>query len=750
MSSSTVIEDLRHDLKAFIPALVNSCTVLSNVIAAGETDSSVLNQLEETLNGCNQLYMAMDTVIADAGHENDPDLRLLGTSLKKEKALFEKAFYIFNKSMDDEDYLHASDILRYEFIPLFYSISLVFEEGPFSLKDRFAANLEYLKQNFKGVYDEVIEVDPNNPQYCIEYSRNKMPNLKVDNDGFPVLFYSTYDPKYEADQWVHSLQIEGVENSSIFMFGFGFGYHALSVSQKHKDKKLYLYEPDLHVFIEAMKVINIPDLFNRMNVADLVVGTRKESRDQLFYRMCRYAVGESDFVSLPVYNRFLHINAKEIIDDAGISILNYKSAILMNEAYGIDWAQNCLFNLPTTLTTPSVKELKNKLSGMTAIIAGAGPSLEADMEWIGKMREHAVIIAAGTAFQSLLHFGVKPHLIVSIDGSEANHEAFKLRNINDIPLLFAPMVHHTVVDGGYSTNLIHMHLNNDYITKYFAELNGDEPIFKSSLSVTGAAIQAAIYMGCSDVVLAGQDLSYPTNNVYSAGAAHITDDFSQTTITNADLVVENVNGTMNRTNLMMKLTLQDIEELLEAFPETTFLNTSSLGAKIKHTEFIQLKELYIKYKQATVDGELFINFLNSFKTDRLRLNLAIKKISALPQEVQLVEHNLLEIKTLIDELSERGISHSRTAKGFESLQLNWKHIFRTSLFKGLFLKISRNEIYNFERDLPRFIQEHDREEKVRLMNEIMRPILNDMLHKIPKIEQLITEAIERLKKVSYS
>src|SRR5262245_28966073 len=64
------------------------------------------------------------------------------------------------------------------------------------------------------------------------------------------------------------------------------------------------------------------------------------------------------------------------------------------------------------------RTLAGAFSGVPAIIACAGPSLDRNIHDIAHVRDRALVIGCDTAARPLTHAGVEPHLVVAIDGSQ--------------------------------------------------------------------------------------------------------------------------------------------------------------------------------------------------------------------------------------------------------------------------------------------------------------------------------------------
>ncbi len=77
--------------------------------------------------------------------------------------------------------------------------------------------------------------------------------------------------------------------------------------------------------------------------------------------------------------------------------------------------QNILLNLPSIKTGKGLKSLKKPDHLSTAIIVGAGPSLDTQIKWLKKNRDYYFVIAVGAAVKAFKTNMMTPDYYVEID-----------------------------------------------------------------------------------------------------------------------------------------------------------------------------------------------------------------------------------------------------------------------------------------------------------------------------------------------
>ncbi|SFF38537.1 Uncharacterized conserved protein [Paenibacillus algorifonticola] len=734
------VEDVLDNIRPFLPELITACEFVAGSLYQ-PMEQATWDKFADVLEGMDDLYRTLNSIHS----EMDPSA-VLWSYLKVFIAEFSSNFQIMNNYMDAEQYREAGDCIHYELNPLFYQLEIAIGGARTIAEQRYGANLEYIKVKFPKLYDQIISIDKNNHVYQTMNARNGAPNLCVTlAEKAPVYLYSTYNPLDEADRWVQHLtdKVQGKDN--IIIYGVGFGYHISAYLDAYPDHNVYLYEPDEQIFLAAMKSVDLNKLLDRPQIKDFVVGGNASQQAKLFYKFLRYMKGEPEILSLPIYQSLMADKVSQFCNDAIIAIMNYDSSYRLYEKFGREWLENTLFNLSTTLSTPPITNMKNKLEGFSAVIVGAGPSLEADIKHLSNLKEHAYIIAAGSTIQSLLHFGITPHLIISMDGTDANYNVFRDLDISHIPLLYTPMVKYKIIDKKWDY-LFHMHFHNDVASKKIMELSDQDPLFNSNHSVTGTAIQAAIYMGCKEIIFTGQDLSYPNDRVYSPGAKHFKEEKLEQQIEAATLVVENVNGTMNRTSNLMKLTLADIESVLEGYPAVQFINTTAMGAKIKYTTAEPMEQVVKRLGNKKTDENFFIKEIKeSSHYENERLQTIKNLVFRMPEELKSYEEGLKGINKNIEKLPE--LSRKNPQKCFtliKTIETDWKVAINSQPFQVFCFMLFRNALSEFERDLPELAEENNMIKKAKLAQEIMKPLVVKLLDEIPRMKELIDETVKRV------
>ncbi|TJY41957.1 DUF115 domain-containing protein [Cohnella pontilimi] len=744
MNSPTIeIEPILDDIRVFIPQLIEACKSVSDLLYV-QVNQETWHEVGQLLQGIDDLYKSVNAV---STHVANSELHApLYPAFESFLSNMMGVFNAMNGHMDEEEYIQAADNIKHDFTSLFHQLAISLGETREVEESRFTANLAYLLQHHKFVYQSVHNIQPDPRNYRIDYARTGLPNLTVtSSDGKAIAMYSRYDPEYEAIRWCDSVSETVDHKQNVLIYGFGLGYHLLELSRRNPEYRFVIFEPDEQVLLAAMRAIDLEYLFSKMKVKEFIVGWNDVVRDESLAQFARNEKGDTAVLSIPIYDK-LDIRKKlEFFEDAKTALMLYEISSRTRTHYGLPWLANKVYNLAHVLETPSIRGLRGKLKGMTAVVVGAGPSLEPDIELLRELKNHALIIAAGTSIQSLQHFGITPHLIVSIDGSEENYNAFKHLSVNDVPFLFAPLVNHKIIAD--KNKLFHFLFNGDMTNRYLMGWTSDDPVFSSPPSVTGPAIQAAIYMGCTEVILTGQDLSYPRDHMYSPGAKHVSQAENDFRLKHAEMQVENVEGGMNRTNDMMRVTLREIEKFLSNFPDVKFINCSRWGAKIKNTEFQPMERVLQRLKNKAVAPDLLEQAMSEHlekysETRRTEIKDRLYRISG---RFEQLEKDMTHIQNKLRPLREQARKKPRKALDtMVEIEDIWGPIVTDELFTALIGVVIPDDVREYDRNLPELAQEKDTVRKADLFCEVLDPLIKAMKQCLPQLDMIVKEAIGRV------
>ncbi len=182
------------------------------------------------------------------------------------------------------------------------------------------------------------------------------------------------------------------------------------------------------------------------------------------------------------------------------------------------WQENIFSNLNAILRNPGIKHLFNRMTGIPAVIVAAGPSLDKNCPWLLKARDSMVIICVDTALKTLLKNGVIPHFVVALDALLHNYFHMAGAERPDYTLVVNPVTYPMILSDCAGPMMITSY--SEPMVQWLEQFTGDLGQNLTGGSVATAAFDLAMRMGCSPIILTGQDLAFTGNRTHSGGGAN--------------------------------------------------------------------------------------------------------------------------------------------------------------------------------------------------------------------------------------
>ncbi|MFH0879038.1 MAG: 6-hydroxymethylpterin diphosphokinase MptE-like protein [Lentisphaerota bacterium] len=167
---------------------------------------------------------------------------------------------------------------------------------------------------------------------------------------------------------------------------------------------------------------------------------------------------------------------------------------------GLIRLKSSLRNLPSILAWTGLR-LARVPPGTAAIICGAGPSLSRQFEQLEKYRDRAILIAVGHAAPSLLKAGIEPDVVVEVDAHAG-------RNWPEGVCPDALLVACTEVAPEVAARFSRIWWCAGSSPAFNEAMKqGGVPLHETQMAktVTVPAIDFAVRLGCSPILLAGQE-----------------------------------------------------------------------------------------------------------------------------------------------------------------------------------------------------------------------------------------------------
>lgn len=380
------------------------------------------------------------------------------------------------------------------------------------------------------------------------------------------------------------------------MFGLGLGYPLQTIMHRYSFDYVFVCEPDFEIFYASLFCIDWEKIFLESDAKSgclfLKVGI---SYDTFFDELNNViqSVGNSSLISSFCYQHTpgSEINSliKRFFDNFGILQSGYG---FYNDAItGLAHALENFNEHKCPVFLPN-RNNNNELGHLTAYVVANGPSLDEAVEVIRDNQHRVVILAAGTALNTLLKLGITPDFHVLVERPKTTYDYILqtlnpnvLRKINllsvDVMYPEVPLLYNwagLALKGAEASSLLCQY---DYFTKYGEMLPA---LSHTGPLVANMALSFATSLDFGEVYMFGVDNGYPTSgkthsehSIYNEKNRH---EAFNIDIKGADYKLEgNFEGTVKATSLMVQAH-QHMESLIKVAPNTQFYNVGS-GAKIR-------------------------------------------------------------------------------------------------------------------------------------------------------------------------
>ncbi|OIO33056.1 MAG: hypothetical protein AUJ18_04145 [Candidatus Hydrogenedentes bacterium CG1_02_42_14] len=411
-----------------------------------------------------------------------------------------------------------------------------------------------------------------------------------------IYFHSKYDPVREAERTAAEIS----ESHAVILFSPGLGYSADII--RNKTKFLFLIErhEELAKLRPDLEMIIFPD---SETIQNIIFSIEDLTKGKLSIVSGTYLDEDHDY-----YSSLRHA-AETAVDELATHVITFN-------AFESVWRKNLIENesfirsAEKNKTVSWITELDGAFRNRTIFILSAGPSLDKDLEFLAgysfqrtNLKRNAVVIAVDSALKSVLHAGVIPDYVCSVDPQKI--KASSLDCIGDIPLLASVLSPNEILKKAKKIYLFGQ--GHPLEEKFFVKK--DSVMSDIGGSVATAAAVLALRFGAKCIVLVGQDLALTEKKMYSRGNVQEEEKVSRSTrFCSAENCimslwrqrnlrrVQSVDGNWVMTTPVLDSYRLHFEKIALENPQVRFIQTSMHGAKIgiEHIPISKLLEMLSK------------------------------------------------------------------------------------------------------------------------------------------------------------
>lgn len=156
-------------------------------------------------------------------------------------------------------------------------------------------------------------------------------------------------------------------------------------------------------------------------------------------------------------------------------------------------------------------------TGMPAVIAAAGPSLDRNIHDLNRVRDRALLIACDTALRPLVSVGFEPQFVVALDPSLSNACHLGGLHVPNRTWLVGEGSLHPSAFAQFDRRTFFFRVADHHPWPWLRSSGIDCGQLEVWGSVVTGAFDLALRMGCSPIIFAGTDLAFTGGRPYCRG-----------------------------------------------------------------------------------------------------------------------------------------------------------------------------------------------------------------------------------------
>lgn len=521
----------------------------------------------------------------------------------------------------------------------------------------FIKNLTALKQK-----------NPELTQELQKYIPTELPKIVQLNNAYNIEYKNTIihhqtNPLAEAHQIFDSSVNTPV--SIHIVYGLGLGY-LFQVASLKSQGTVILYEPDLNILWFAFTLVDFSEDILKENV---YIASTIEMLSGYIYK--KSGIKNSPVVlSLPSQRNFNPEKFDEIIKQLQNTVASFSLDLKFTQYKLYPSLIMLLKNLPNLHNEYPLARYKDIYKDKTAVVVSAGPTLDRNIETLKKYRDRFVLFTVGTAVKTLYANDIKPDFLCIIETYNSSRQVEGL-DLSEVNFITEPYANPALRNYKYKNIYSHISSNSP-INNFWAEIceeENDEYCSRGTVSYT--ALNCARLLGCSKIILVGQDLAYIEGQCYSKDSAYkdlcctynnekkcweiTAKDFEQfakaispspdpitrentalerlKNLNSALYYVKGINGEQIPTESVYSTFIKPLYQYTQVFNDREYINTSLVGAQIDGFKNLSLEEALKNVKPIEK-----IELGNHIKLDKEKISNNLKaKLSELKTAFNIID-----------------------------------------------------------------------------------------------------------------
>lgn len=507
-------------------------------------------------------------------------------------------------------------------------------------------------------------------------------------------------------------------NDIILICGLGLGYLLRKVFQG-TSSRIIVFEPNLDILRFTFEAV---DLFPELESGRVFITSSLDETDDILSAIASHK-DDISILKLKYTDNLYPEDVRLMQNELTKIMANIRSNYITLFSKAETWLGNALAKFKQDKNDHLFNILENKFVNKTALIVGAGPSLEENIEIIKTNREKFIIFCANVAYKNLIEKGITPDFTVYIDAEDFLHtiKNYEHSNTNIINHISSNL---NVLNDVNPNSLFTFYCNNDLFSRWAAKTaNFSIEEYQTKGFSSHLALLAAYNMGCNPIIITGQDLAYPNGQFYAKGSfwadKNIEDEAYQKKVkkleNTARIEIKGQNGETLLTSTDYAGFIKHYEEFAqEKGSKVRLINCSTNGAQINGFENQNLQTLVnnllptginMKESLETIIETEIDPIIDNYEHILMQIKLFKKDLE---KASSYAAQGLKNIKSLEMEIKKRPLNHVTTGQFINKVLISFDSI-EKNLFKkwDFSMYIALQELMEFNKFIDNKLSQND-------------------------------------------
>lgn len=521
-------------------------------------------------------------------------------------------------------------------------------------------NLTFLQKLDTKLAYKLMSTDPTDIQFC-KTQQNEL-NLCRTYEGTTYYYHSTDDAKKEAKEWFAKLALSP-EIKVLYIYGVGLGYYyeaALPWLKQNKDHTIIFLEED-------------PGILHRLLETDLGGNLLRDPQVRLFFFQDlvedKPLFNELSWAYVDLPFAVACLKLYEEVNSDGFSKLHHLISYAIVEKrtfadeylkYGVVFYRNFYVNLLELPSSYWGNGLFEQFENIPAIICGAGPSLNKNIDLLNGLKDKALIFAGSSSLSALIPKGIIPHFGAGVDPNRGQLPRIELAAPYKIPFFYRSRLFNPALKAVTGPKLYLTGTGGYDVAEWFEqELGIEGKSLDEGHNIVNFCIEIAQALGCNPIILVGLDLAYTDQQHYADGIIEnlqltaedlkMNEDFA-----NQPIIRNDINGKPVQTLWKWLTESEWISKYAKDNPEVTLINATEGGIGFEGVPNQTLKEVSEKWianpdLADQVGREINQHILSKITVERVQ-ELMRKMQASLDRSIELIDKLMTETDLLVEKI----------------------------------------------------------------------------------------------------